>query len=77
VMGNVDPDLPHRLYGQRVNRRRGGPSRAGLETVGQIMIHKPFGHLASRTVLRADEKDPFHIFALCAMLSALSFLFVH
>ena len=60
VGGNVEADLLHRLNHERVQRSRFQPSAVRLENLWASSVEKRLSHLATSTVVDANEKDFFH-----------------
>ena len=58
VSGHVDPGLPHRLDGERMDSRRLGTGACRLKTLSGESSEKRLGHLAPGRVMGAEEKHP-------------------
>src|SRR5207237_4192770 len=60
LIGDVDPDFPHRADGERVDRRG---FRAGAlygKAIARVRPEKAFGHLGARGGVGAEEEDALH-----------------
>jgi hypothetical protein len=67
VSADIDADVGHGMYRERVNACCLGPGAGDLESISRQRAQKALGHLAAGRIVRAEKEDSLLVHAALPM----------